>query len=77
MTRTSPLSPDTLAYLGTARNVPTLARVAVEFAACLSKWATRRQTRRALTQLEPWQLSDVGLTPLDVRTETSKAFWQS
>ena len=77
MTRTSPLSPDTLAYLTAARNVPTLAYVAVEFAACVSIWATRRQTRRALEQLSIWQLDDVGLTPLEAHRETSKAFWQA
>ncbi|MEM9576794.1 MAG: DUF1127 domain-containing protein [Pseudomonadota bacterium] len=77
MTRTSPLAPDTLAYLTAARNVPTLAYVAVEFAACVSKWATRRQTRRALRQLENWQLDDVGMTPLDAQREVSKAFWQA
>jgi uncharacterized protein YjiS (DUF1127 family) len=76
MARTSPLSPDTLAYLGAARDVPTLARFAVEFAACLSRWSTRRRTRRALEQLEAWQLSDVGLTPLDARDEATKAFWR-
>ena len=77
MTRFVPLSPDTLAYLGQARGVPALAFVAVEFAACVSKWALRRQTRRTLTQLTVWQLNDVGLTPLEARREASKAFWQA
>jgi uncharacterized protein YjiS (DUF1127 family) len=77
MTRTIRLAPETLAYLAAARHVPTLAVVAVEFAACLSKWATRRQTRRALRQLEPWQLGDVGLTLSAARREAAKAFWQA
>lgn len=77
MTRTSPLSPATLDYLSTARDVPTLAYVAVEFAAYMSKWTTRRQTRRALQQLENWQLDDVGLTSLEAYHEGSKAFWQA
>ncbi|MFK7762828.1 MAG: DUF1127 domain-containing protein [Roseobacter sp.] len=76
MTRTSQLSPDTLAYLGAARQIPTVARIAVAFAVCLSKWATRRHTRRALKQLDAWQLTDVGLTPLEARREADKAFWQ-
>ena len=77
MTRTTPLSPDTLAYLSAARDVPALAYVAVEFAACVSKWTTRRRSRKALQQLEPWQLEDVGLTPLAARREAAKAFWQA
>jgi uncharacterized protein YjiS (DUF1127 family) len=77
MTRTAHIPAETLAYLSTARNVPTLARIAVGFAACLSKWATRRQTRHALKQLEAWQLDDVGLTPLEARDEAAKAFWRA
>ena len=77
MTRMTPLSPDTLAYLSAARDVPALAYVAVEFAACVSKWTMRRRSRKALQQLEPWQLEDVGLTPLAARREAAKAFWQA
>lgn len=77
MTRTIPLSPDTLAYLGQTRGVPALAFVAVEFAACVSKWAMRRHTRHALKELTVWQLKDVGLTPLEAHREASKAFWQA
>ena len=76
MTRATALSPETLTYLTKARIVPAAAVIAVEFAACLSKWATRRQTRRALRQLEDWQLSDVGLTPRQAQSEASKAFWK-
>lgn len=76
MTRRSTLSPDTLAYLSETRSIPAVAYVAVEFAACVSKWAMRRQTRRALRQLTDWQLADVGLTPLTARKEASKAFWR-
>ncbi|MEP1611158.1 MAG: DUF1127 domain-containing protein [Roseobacter sp.] len=76
MTRFVPLSPDTLAYLGQARGVPALAYIAVEFAATMCKWATRRQTRKTLTQLTVWQLEDVGLTPLEAHREATKAFWQ-
>ncbi len=77
MTRTTEISSDTLAYLGAVRQVPTVARIAVTFAVCLSKWATRRQTRRALKQLDAWQLTDVGLTPLEAQREADKAFWQA
>ena len=57
--------------------VPAAAVFAVEFAARLSKWTTRRQARRALRQLEDWQLSDVGLTPREAETEASKVFWKA
>lgn len=77
MTRATPLSPDTLAYLTQARDVPAIAVIAVEFAACLSKWATRRRTRRALQNLTVWQLQDVGMTPSEARLEASKVFWRA
>jgi uncharacterized protein YjiS (DUF1127 family) len=77
MIRATPLPADTLAYLGSARSVPTLAHAAVGFAVCVSRWAMRRQTRKALKQLENWQLDDVGLTPLEAQHETSKAFWRA
>lgn len=77
MTRTAPLSPETLTYLAQARVVPTLAVVAVEFAVCLSKWATRRETRRALKQLTDWELRDVGLTPRQAHAEAAKVFWRA
>lgn len=77
MTRTTQLSPDTLNYLGATRQVPTLARIAVAFAVCVSKWTMRRHTRRALKQLDAWQLADVGLTPLEARREADKAFWHA
>ncbi|WP_299961851.1 DUF1127 domain-containing protein [uncultured Roseobacter sp.] len=66
----------TIAYLNTAKDIPTVALLALEFAVIVSKWATRRRTRRALSQLENWQLDDVGLTPRVARTEASKVFWR-
>lgn len=77
MTRAVSLSTETLTYLAEARIVPTLAIVAVEFAACLSKWATRRESRRALKKLTDWELRDVGLTPRQARYEAAKVFWRA
>lgn len=76
MTRRSTLSPDTLAYLSDTHSLPALAVITVECVACVSKWAMRRRTRRALRQLTVWQLEDVGLTPLAAHSEASKAFWR-
>ncbi|WP_370401507.1 DUF1127 domain-containing protein [Sulfitobacter sp. JB4-11] len=56
--------------------LPFAARWAVTFAVCVTKWSIRTRTRRALSQLEPWQLADVGLTPEQAFTEASRAFWQ-
>ncbi|PLP59456.1 hypothetical protein CYK37_09020 [Mesorhizobium loti] len=36
----------------------------------------RHQQRLDLADLEAWQLSDLGLTPEDVRRERAKSFWQ-
>ncbi|MGC3937118.1 DUF1127 domain-containing protein [Roseobacter sp. EG26] len=70
-------SPETMAYLNEVKSMPTLAIVAVEFAVCVSKWATRRRTRRALQQLTLWQLDDVGVTPRQARIEAAKVFWRA
>ncbi|MEP2642207.1 DUF1127 domain-containing protein [Roseobacter sp.] len=43
----------------------------------MSKWATRRQTRRDLKQLTDWELRDVGLTPDQARLEAAKVFWRA
>ncbi|MEM1350831.1 MAG: DUF1127 domain-containing protein [Pseudomonadota bacterium] len=76
MTRTVTFPPDALAYLGATRHAPKLAVIAVQFAVCVSKWASRRRTRQALAQLDIWQLDDVGLTPKQAHREASKEFWR-
>lgn len=71
------LTNDALATLNSTRSLPLLAVVSVKFAACLTKWVTRKRTRRALDQLEAWQLRDVGLTPDVALRETQKVFWRA
>jgi uncharacterized protein YjiS (DUF1127 family) len=39
-------------------------------------WRRRIQTRRALARMDRHLLSDIGLTPADVQTETAKPFWK-
>lgn len=68
-------STDALRMLARA-DAPFIALLAVKFAVLMTKWATSRHTRRALGQLEPWQLRDVGLTPDQASTEASRVFWQ-
>ena len=55
---------------------PIAARMAVKFAVLVTKWATRRRTRLALSRLEPWQLRDVGLTPTEAEFEARRVFWR-
>jgi uncharacterized protein YjiS (DUF1127 family) len=76
MTHALTLSTEMLATLNT-RGLPIAAILAVKFAVCVTKWATRRRTRAALRQLETWQLRDVGLTRDDALTEASRVFWKA
>jgi uncharacterized protein YjiS (DUF1127 family) len=77
MAHAAPLTNEALAVLNTSRSLPLLAVASVSFAACVTKWATRRRTRQTLENLENWQLGDVGLTPSAARRETKKVFWQA
>lgn len=77
MTQAAILTSDALAVLNSTRSLPLLAVVSVKFAACLTKWVTRRRTRLSLQHLEAWQLSDVGLTPEATQREARKVFWQA
>ncbi|MGC1497966.1 MAG: DUF1127 domain-containing protein [Sulfitobacter sp.] len=76
MTHALTLSSEMMTALNT-RSLPVAALFAVKFAVCVTKWATRRNTRRALRQLEPWQLQDVGLTRDEALTEGSRVFWKA
>jgi uncharacterized protein YjiS (DUF1127 family) len=76
MTQTLTLSTEAVAVLN-QRGTPVLAIMAVKFAVSVTKMATRRRTRKALAQLEPWQLADVGLTPSEAHDEAIKVFWKA
>lgn len=39
-------------------------------------WLRRHQTRRALAELEPFQLEDIGLTEAQRAREVRKWFWK-
>ena len=77
MLRAAPMTTDALAVLNTARSLPLLAVISVKFAATVTKWATRRQTRLSLEHLEAWQLDDLGITPDAARTDPQKVFWKA
>jgi uncharacterized protein YjiS (DUF1127 family) len=42
----------------------------------LSDAATRRRDRKALAQLDPHLLRDIGIDAEDARVESTKPFWQ-
>ncbi|MDF3413665.1 DUF1127 domain-containing protein [Sulfitobacter sp. M57] len=75
MTLTKPIPTDATGIFS-QQATPVAAELAVRFAVLVTKWATRRRTRLALSQLEPWQLSDVGLTPAEARKEHHRVFWR-
>jgi uncharacterized protein YjiS (DUF1127 family) len=67
----------TLIYLAQAQSVPQASVIAVRLAVLFARWAERRRTRAALTQLTLFQLQDVGLTPTQARREALKPFWMT
>ncbi len=75
MTQTRALPQDAMSVLSNA-HLPIIADWAVKFAVLVTTWATRRRTRLALAQLQPWQLADVGLTPTEADFESRRVFWQ-
>jgi len=77
MTHRSTTPADHLAYLTAQSAMPAASVIAVRVAFVVSQWATRRRTRRALTQLNDHQLRDVGLTPAEAFTESRRVFWRA
>ena len=77
MTHAAILTNDALAVLNSTRSLPLLAVVSVKFAACVTKWVTRRSRRLSLEHLEALQLQDLGLTPDAAYREARKVFWKA
>ena len=76
MTQTANNTIDTLLYLRKANGLPIVSLWAVKFAANVSIWTTRRNTRLALSRLSDADLRDVGLTPTQAKREAARMFWQ-
>ena len=70
------LHPAQLALLNSQAQLPTLARVAVTVAVMATKWDMNWRTRKALGQLDPHHLDDIGLTPREAAREANKRFYQ-
>ncbi len=62
--------------LNSQHSLPPLAGLAVRFAVVVTKWDTRRKTRRALRDLDSHLLKDIGLDRLTAQAEAAKPFWQ-
>ena len=65
-----------LAYLDMAAPLPVTAEIALRVAVVLARWHERARTRKALSQLDPHLLKDIGVTRHQARTEAGKAFWR-
>ncbi len=56
---------------------PPFASVAFAFASLVLTWETRRQTRRALSDMDAHLIADIGLTALVAQAEAEKPFWRA
>lgn len=74
---TSPLRPHEHAalYLAEQARLPVLADLALRLASLVALWAHRAGTRRALREMEDWQLRDIGLSAAEAQREARKPFW--
>ena len=70
------IQPAQLALLNGQAQLPTLARVAVAVAVVATKWDMNKRTRRALSRLDPCELTDIGVTKHEAAREANKRFYQ-
>jgi len=76
MAQTTHHTSPSIAFLGAHQPLPLVADLAVRAAVMVTKWRIRRNSRRALAQLEDHQLRDIGITPREARHESNLWFWQ-
>jgi len=76
MTQTTLHTPASIAYLGDHQPLPLLADIAVRVAVTITKWQTRRTSRKALSRLEDDMLGDIGVTRRQASDESRLWFWQ-
>lgn len=76
MTQTTQTTSSSIAFLGAHQPLPLTADLAVRAAVMVTKWRIRRQSRRALAQLEDHLLKDIGLSPREAKKESNLWFWQ-
>lgn len=66
-----------IALLSAQDTLPVSARWLVTAAVTVTKWDMRRRTRKALMNLDHYQLHDIGLTRSQAVEEAGKPFWQA
>ena len=66
-----------LISLDAHKTLPPLAEIALRVAVVVAQWDERRRTRRALKQIDPALLRDVGLTGSQASAEARKYFWMA
>ncbi|MDO6591598.1 hypothetical protein DS901_09355 [Loktanella sp. D2R18] len=65
------------AAISSPSSMPLAARIAVRFAVAVTKWDTRRKTRKHLKALPAHLLNDIGLDSATAKAEVIKPFWQA
>ncbi|MDQ1848061.1 DUF1127 domain-containing protein [Gemmobacter fulvus] len=63
--------------LSNARALPPVSRLIVLLAQTVLTWDLRRHGRRALRDLDPHLLRDIGLSEQSAAEEGAKAFWRA
>lgn len=56
--------------------LPMAVRAAVHMAHLYVTWADRRKGRRALAEMTPDRLNDLGISAYDAQLEAAKPFWK-
>lgn len=69
--------PEIARELGTLHRLPILAEILLRVTHVVALWAHRAGTRRALAEMEAWQLRDIGLTEAAALREARKPFWRA
>lgn len=65
-----------LTLLDNQTRIPSAARLFLVAAVLVTKWDRHRKTRKALKNLEPHLLDDVGLSRHSAHSEAAKPFWK-
>ncbi|WP_425100537.1 DUF1127 domain-containing protein [Tropicibacter sp. S64] len=67
---------DALLFLDASHPLPPVSTFALRLAVVTAKWAQRSRTRKALAQLDPHLLHDIGLDRHTAAREAARMFWQ-
>jgi uncharacterized protein YjiS (DUF1127 family) len=76
MTKVIHTPPSDMGFLTSQPVLPVAAQMAISVAVLVTKWSARKRSRRALSELSPDQLRDIGVTAKDAHVEASLPFWK-